>query len=260
MAGPHLPPEPGGGSEPGAGLPEGARRRLLSFGDVALVCGATLVLSAVAFVAALAAAAVVFGPEPPAGAWTWAMLGLFTLEAAAITVSVYAVLIRRRGLTWGDLGLRPTTGRWVRTALVAALACLLAATVVTPLIDPMFEDPLVDMYVAQLGGGPVTWGSVAALLLIGGLAVPVAEEVLFRGVIYRWLRQSRGIAVSVAASAAVFALVHANLQVAVQIFIVGAALAYLYERSGSLVPPIVTHVAINLTSLATILSYGRLWS
>jgi membrane protease YdiL (CAAX protease family) len=89
--------------------------------------------------------------------------------------------------------------------------------------------------------------------------VPVAEEVLFRGVLYGWLRQKRGIAASALISAAVFALAHANPQVAVQIFFIGAALAYLYERSGSLIPAMVTHMTINVTSLATILFYARLW-
>jgi membrane protease YdiL (CAAX protease family) len=258
--GPFRPPGNGAGwRQPQAeGRGEG-QAPLLSFTDVALVAVATIALCAILFVLILGVAAYLGGRGIPERLPSWAMPALFFVETAAIAASVYVLLIRRRGLNWRDLGLRATTRRWLVWAVVTAFACIAVGTVVTPVLDPLFDTPLVDKYTAQLGPQSVSWGQATSIFVVGGFMVPVAEEVLFRGVLYGWLRQKRGIAASALISAAVFALAHANPQVAVQIFFIGAALAYLYERSGSLIPAMVTHMTINATSLATILFYARLW-
>ncbi len=88
-------------------------------------------------------------------------------------------------------------------------------------------------------GGMSVW--LLALLVV---AAPMAEEYLFRGLLFRGLRRSWGLAPSVLASAGVFAIVHPPLS-AVPVFVLGAAAAIAFEYSGLLLAPIIVHALYN---------------
>jgi membrane protease YdiL (CAAX protease family) len=91
------------------------------------------------------------------------------------------------------------------------------------------------------GGGISGW--MVALVV---LAAPLAEEYLFRGLVYRGLRRSWGVAPSVLASAGVFAIVHPPLSAA-PVFVLGGAAAISFEYGGMLLAPVTAHALYNLT-------------
>ena len=90
----------------------------------------------------------------------------------------------------------------------------------------------------------------------GGL-VPAAEELLFRGLFYGWLRGRCGVAASTLISAGLFAPAHVNAQMGLQIFVIGIVLAQLYERSRTVLAPIVAHATINTLSVMAIVAYAN---
>ncbi len=85
----------------------------------------------------------------------------------------------------------------------------------------------------------------AAIILSLVVLVPVAEELLYRGLVYTALRARLAAPAAIVASAAFFAAVHLNPTLLPSLFLVGAGLAWLMERTGSLWPPIIAHVFIN---------------
>jgi membrane protease YdiL (CAAX protease family) len=87
------------------------------------------------------------------------------------------------------------------------------------------------------------------MLLMGGIVVPIGEELLFRGILFAWLRRW-GLPLSVIVSSLLFGLFHGFSFVFFTAAILGAMLALLYEWSGSLWPPIIAHAANNLFSFA----------
>lgn len=87
-------------------------------------------------------------------------------------------------------------------------------------------------------------------LVLYGLVSPLAEEVLFRGVIYNRLRRSFGPFIGIAASALFFGIFHGNLVQGVYGTVVGICIAYVYERQGSFLWPVLFHAAANLTVYA----------
>jgi membrane protease YdiL (CAAX protease family) len=107
-----------------------------------------------------------------------------------------------------------------------------------------------------LGSGPVfVWLSTFLVVV----AAPIAEEVFFRGFLYRGLKThmppwSAGII-----SSGVFALIHASPLEASALFMLGLTLAWRYERSGSLIVPIFAHATNNgLSTLILLATQGRL--
>ncbi len=78
------------------------------------------------------------------------------------------------------------------------------------------------------------------------IVAPLVEELLFRGILYGWLRTKYGLITSRIVSSLVFAFLHGSIAVLLQTFIVGFGLVLLYERTRTLAPCVVAHATGNL--------------
>lgn len=104
----------------------------------------------------------------------------------------------------------------------------------------------------------------AALIGLFVLAGPIAalvEEILFRGMLYGWLRQRMRIAVAAIISALLFTAAHFYIFAAGPVFVLEMAvlavlLALLYETSRSLWPGILCHALNNVLLLSLYLYQG----
>lgn len=85
------------------------------------------------------------------------------------------------------------------------------------------------------------------------LITPVAEELLFRGIIHNYLRRATAIKIAIIISSALFGLYHMNSVQGVYGFLMGLVMAYAYEYFGSFMMPVLIHMISNL--LAYCLSY-----
>jgi membrane protease YdiL (CAAX protease family) len=178
-----------------------------------------------------------------------AVYGIFLLM-------VYLQIVRRRRIGWHTIGFR-----WPPILLLALTPLLaigqLAAVAVTNLILVSligeFENPQVE---AITGGQSFSWLNFLLTLLLAGGIAPLVEEVIFRGLIYGWLRAHMPIAVAVIVSAAIFAAAHVIPLLLPALFVVGIILALVYEYSGSLWTSILLHSIQN--TLATILIFTLL--
>jgi len=96
-----------------------------------------------------------------------------------------------------------------------------------------------------------TWlHGVAGLFLMVVLA-PMVEELIFRGLLYRMLRERWGIVVSVAVSAAFFSLIHHGMLFSPQL-VGGIIFALAYEWSRSLWVSIALHMGANAAVYALV--------
>ena len=100
-------------------------------------------------------------------------------------------------------------------------------------------------HVWSMPGGPA-WLWVAAVAV-----APVAEEVLFRGVLFGWLSRW-GAVVATTVSAVLFGIVHGELVVGLFATLSGVALGVLRTRSRSIWPGTTAHATINGSSVAVI--------
>jgi len=76
------------------------------------------------------------------------------------------------------------------------------------------------------------------------IAAPLFEEFIFRGLIFGGLRRSFGLWPATLASAALFAIVHPAVSI-IPVFVLGACAALAYERSRSLLAPMIVHAVYN---------------
>ncbi len=111
------------------------------------------------------------------------------------------------------------------------------------------EHPLVPLFVGEEG-----WQWRAMLIVGACVILPILEETLFRGILYRALRRHWSFAPAAVGSAAIFAVSHLSWAGMVPYLLLGMVFAYLYERSGSLVAPWAAHGAFNGFNLAILLA------
>jgi len=75
--------------------------------------------------------------------------------------------------------------------------------------------------------------------------VPVAEEMLFRGILYPTIKQLGFPRVALWGTSLLFAAIHLNMASFVPLTLLAAALALLYEKTNNLLAPIATHSCFN---------------
>lgn len=81
------------------------------------------------------------------------------------------------------------------------------------------------------------------------IAAPILEELFFRGMIYKRLRDMINVKAAVVISALFFGAFHGNLVQFVYAFIIGLMLAYVYEKFKTIWAPVIFHVGANLISV-----------
>lgn len=91
--------------------------------------------------------------------------------------------------------------------------------------------------------------SVPLQFLCLGIIIPLAEELMFRGVLYKRYREANKFLSAALYSTLLFSMTHGNMVQFLYTFILGIFLAYVYEKYGSFKAPVVLHIVANLTSL-----------
>ncbi|WP_422678940.1 lysostaphin resistance A-like protein, partial [Clostridium tarantellae] len=73
------------------------------------------------------------------------------------------------------------------------------------------------------------------------ILAPFVEEILFRGIIFKRLRQSINIYIAIIIQAILFALLHPGLLHSILTMIFGILLAFIYDKFKNIIMPIMLH-------------------
>jgi membrane protease YdiL (CAAX protease family) len=98
-----------------------------------------------------------------------------------------------------------------------------------------------------------SWASRLALAAAAILLAPVAEEMLFRGILYPAVKQAGFPHLALWGTSALFAAVHTNLVTFVPLLVLALALTALYERTDNLLAPITAHATFNALNFGSLL-------
>jgi len=91
------------------------------------------------------------------------------------------------------------------------------------------------------------WPEKALLAVLAVGVAPIAEELVFRGALYRFLKRHTRLAMLL--SSLFFALIHFHLLSFPSLVLVGLSLCWAYEITGNLRVPIIFHALFNLNTL-----------
>jgi membrane protease YdiL (CAAX protease family) len=176
-----------------------------------------------------------------------------TLSFHGVALLLTAALLREHALSWDEAFgfLSPQFGRALLLGLLLAMAVLPIAwslgQVSAKIMEALGAKPVVQSPVQMLQ----TASSLPTKLLIGFLAIlvaPVAEEVVFRGLIYPTLKQHGFPNLALWGTSLLFAAIHDNLMILLPLTFLAIMLTLLYEATGNLLAPILAHSLFNFVN------------
>ena len=178
-------------------------------------------------------------------------LGVLLFQTVAVLVTIHILVLRKYGLRWADLGLRPSTPRWCRRGLGLAVLLLPMVAAINGILIPRlvgedFHNPQID----AVASGGFSWPALLSMLVMAGFVAPFGEELAFRGLLFAWLRDRLGVSAAAVVSGLVFAILHGVPVLIPALTAIGIALALLYHRCGSLWPVILAHGTFNAIMVA----------
>ena len=83
-------------------------------------------------------------------------------------------------------------------------------------------------------------------LIVYGVLAPIAEELMFRGILYNCLRRFMKIPFAMLISAFLFSAYHSNTSQTMYAAVIGFIMAYAYEAFGNFLVPLAIHVGANV--------------
>jgi uncharacterized protein len=145
-----------------------------------------------------------------------------------------------------------------RQEVVVALVSL---AVLLPLLDVMAYlagQPIIPPFMVDIYGNAKTTDMLPLLWLAVVVAAPVAEEVVFRGFIFRgWVQPSQRPMVGILLVTTLFAVIHIqyNWFGILQVFLIGFLLTWTRWRSGSMLLPMLLHFITNFYAMLQVIFY-----
>ncbi len=191
--------------------------------------------------------------------------GWMVLALVATTGGLLFALgwLRLRGrLTTEVWGPEPASARVLVLGIVFGVVGTLLTYLVNGVVGLVVEvDGGVEQQVVQdaLAGGT----SLLLAVLVAVVIAPVAEELLFRGLLFPALRRWVGLWPAAVVSSLAFTIVHVEIVLSqplalVGLFTFGVLLAWTHHRFGNLLVPIVAHSLFNSVSLTLVIALDRL--
>jgi len=182
-------------------------------------------------------------------------LGLNVMQISVLSAvlgngCVFAVVMHTQKLTWRELFHQSPASARVTLMLVVPPVLLLVPALLLTIVSTLnllirlvplsaWEEALFN----RMGDG-----SVAAVLAVCVMA-PLLEEMLFRGIVLRGFLQRYPRWQAIFMSALLFGAAHLNIYQFVVGCVMGTVLAWLYERTRSLIPCIALHATYNCATL-----------
>ncbi|MDD4775341.1 MAG: type II CAAX endopeptidase family protein [Syntrophomonas sp.] len=178
---------------------------------------------------------------------------LFGAQFIATVLCVFLAVVVFRKSSWADLGWKRAGLRdLVNYGLKGGLLLIVLVALMGYVLQ-FFQPDLQMQEIEQVMRSATRLPDIAALVLAGTVLAPVSEELFYRGMIYPVLRQHLGPAWGAVLAGLIFGLAHWDPWRALPLAVGGAVLCYMYEKSGSVLVPMVAHGLWNGAMFAIIL-------
>ena len=176
----------------------------------------------------------------------------------AIVLAVFIYFLKKKKITWQEFGFDEMKFKWAALSLLLALVVVAVGGFLSNALSSLLglsssgNAGALDMVMSDK-----VWLNLLNLKVGVALLVPFAEELLFRGLLFRYIRQNKSFIFSAILSSALFAAFHFGVEALPFTFLLGFGTAFIYEKTQSMYYPIFIHIAVNSLA-ANLLFLGSL--
>lgn len=188
-----------------------------------------------------------------------------TIVRAAIIVPLYALFMKQdkhRDQLYGRAVKYTNYNKgFLGVVALVGIGSALGFNVVVPTVLSIIQE-LINMVLSNFGNFKINLfasfeqtsemiyaGPVWLQIFATAIVAPVMEEFLFRGLVYKRIRTYLKFVPTMLISSAIFGLMHGNIVQFFYAFMIGMALAFVYEKFKNLWAPIIFHASANLISI-----------
>lgn len=154
-------------------------------------------------------------------------------------VYLFAVLLCRG--KWSDVGLKNASANdYLKYGLAGGLSLFIIIYVISlPLAfwQPELEPQYYEQVLRSAGG----YGEFIMIFLMGAVFGPLSEELFYRGMVYPVCKKYLGFTGGAIVAGLIFGIAHMSLWRTIPLAVGGTVLCYLYEKSDSILVPVVAH-------------------
>ena len=179
------------------------------------------------------------------------VVGVLSFQGAALGLVWW--FVREHGLGWAaGFGFRNRPGHAVGWGTLAVILFFpigqglqrLSFDLLTWLrLDPTAQSAVEVLRLASRGSGLMVFAVVTVVV------APLAEELVFRGILYPAIKASGFPRLALWGPSALFAAVHFNLAIFLPLLLLALGLTWLYEKTNNLLATIVAHSLFNAANL-----------
>ncbi|GEA13853.1 MAG: protease family protein [Moorella sp. (in: firmicutes)] len=189
-------------------------------------------------------------------AYRYLLVGL--AQGAAVLGGLHYFVRKKNGLGLEAVGLKAASlVRAIASGLGGGLVLFLLVVIVGSLLQFFLPDQAPQPF-TELVINARQPRDLAIPLFLGAFLAPVTEELYFRGFLFPALKARYGFGRGLLGSGLIFALLHLDLVRFLPLALGGMGLAYLYERTGNILTPIVAHATWN-TIMILLLYFTLRW-
>jgi len=106
----------------------------------------------------------------------------------------------------------------------------------------------------------VAAGSQVFLAFLAVVVAPVTEELLFRGIMYPFIKKRGYPRLALCVTAVLFSALHLNLMTFIPLTFLGLVLAWLYDTTDNLLAPIFAHSLFNTANFLRVIVENLNWN
>lgn len=181
------------------------------------------------------------------------LLATLSFHGAAILAGI--LFLKFHDIGWRDIsGLNtmclPRQLRLVIGVLVATLPVMVGLKFISELALEKIGWPVEDQRAVELILAAKSAGLKIYLGFFAVVLAPLAEEFVFRGLLYSGAKKIGWPKCGAVLAGLLFALVHGSAPVFLPLFVFALALTWLYEKTEGLLAPVVAHSLFNTANLA----------
>jgi len=161
---------------------------------------------------------------------------LFIMGAVAILALPVFIKIYQKDQTLRARGrLVRVRGRQKGISVGSYLAAILLMVSASQIFAMMVEE-----------GKPLTNQTITVTIIVVGVLIPLIEEIVFRGVIFKRLQEYTGTVVAIFLSGLLYGIYHESITQCIYAVIIGWLLAFVFSQADNILVPIAGHMAANL--------------